>query len=395
MPGINYKILTWARESSGLSVEDAAKKLQLKDTQAATGVEKLLAFENGKIPSRSLLVRMSKQYRKPLLAFYMEKPPKKGDRGEDFRTLPASFAPEEDVYVDVLIRDIKARQSLLRETLIDEDEAEVLPFVGCANLHQGVSNIANTISQALNFNLEKFRGFKVADDAFKYLRAIAEEIGVFVLLAGNLGSHHSNIDTKIFRGFVLADKIAPFVVINNHDAKSAWSFTLLHEMAHLWLGQTGVSGSFAENILEQFCNDVASEILLPADDLSDFRPNILDFDKLAQEISDFAQVRNISSGLVSYRLLRQGTIDKNLWFELSGFYRTQWLAFKDKQKIRNKMQDGGPSYFVVHRNKLGNALVRFAERMTSSGALTTTKAGLLLGVKPLKVHKLFDTSRAA
>jgi len=395
MPEINQEILIWARETSGLTVEDAANKLQLKDTKATTGAEKLLAYEkNGKVPSRSLLVRMSKQYRKPLLTFYMEKPPRKGDRGEDFRTLPASFAHEEDVYVDVLIRDIKARQSVLREILVEEDEAEVLPFIGCANRQQGVSNIANMIIQTFNFNLEEFRRFRGADDAFKYLRAIAEELGIFVLLIGNLGSHHSNIDTSIFRGFALSDDIAPFIVINDQDANSAWSFTLLHEIAHLWLGKTGVSGSFLETQIEQFCSNVASEILLPADELNNFMPDVLDFNKLTQEISDFSKARNISSSLVSYRLLRRDSISGKLWSDLSKFYKDQWLASKDKQKIRNKKQDGGPDYFIVRRNKLGNALIRFAERMTYSGALTITKAGLLLGVKPLKVHKLFDIGRA-
>jgi len=394
MPNINNEILTWARKTSGLTVEHAAKKLQLKDTQAATGAEKLLEYENGKSPSRSLLVRMSKQYRKPLLAFYMDKPPRKGDRGDDFRTLPEGIAPEEDANVDVLIRDIKARQSVLRETLIEEDEAEPLAFIGSASSQQSVSNIAAAISQTLNFNLEEFRGFNSIEDAFKYLRAIAEEMGVFVILAGNLGSHHSNIDTKIFRGFVLADKIAPFVVINDQDSKSAWSFTLLHEITHLWLGQTGVSGSFAENKIEQFCNDVASEILLPATELDGFKPDILNFDNLTQEITDFSKVCNISSGLVSYRLFRQGSIDKKLWSDLSIYFKNKWLAFKKRQKERNSKQEGGPNYFVVRRNKLGNALISIAERMMYSGALTTTQAGLLLGVKPLKVHKLFDTGRA-
>src|SRR3546814_17037769 len=61
-----------------------------------------------------------------------------------------------------------------------------------------------------------------------------------------------------FRGFALADPIAPFVVINDRDAKTAWSFTLLHEVAHLWIGATGVSGGHFEGSTEQFCNDVAS-----------------------------------------------------------------------------------------------------------------------------------------
>ncbi len=394
MPEISKEILIWARETSGLTVEDAAKKLQLKDTRAVTAEQKLLEYENGKTPSRSLLVKMSKQYRKPLLTFYLGKPPKKGDRGEDFRTLHEDYRHEEDVFVDVLIRNIKARQSVLREILIEEDEAQALPFIGCASRQQGVSNVANMIRQTIKFNLDEFRKIKGADDAFKYLRAIVEEMGIFVLLVGNLGTHHSKIDIKMFRGFVIADNIAPFIVINDEDARPAWSFTLLHEIAHLWLGQTGVSGSYSENEIEKFCNDVASEILLPAGDLNDFNPDVLDFEKLTQEISAFSQARNISSSLVSYRLFRKNYIDKKLWSNLSKFYRNQWLDFKRKERNRNKEQDGGPSYFVVKRKKLGNALVKIVERMMYSGALTSTKAGLLLGIKPLKVHKLFHSSRA-
>jgi len=180
MPEVNQEILVWARESSSLSLEEAAKKLQLKDTKTATGIEKLLAYENGKIPSRAVLLKMSEQYRKPLLTFYMKEPPKKGDRGQDFRTLPEGINPKEDLYVDVLIRDIKARQSLLRETLIDEDEDEALPFIGSANIQQDPLTLANTINQTLNFKLDEFRSYKGSFEAFKYLRTMTEKMGVFV-----------------------------------------------------------------------------------------------------------------------------------------------------------------------------------------------------------------------
>ena len=86
------------------------------------------------------------------------------------------------------------------------------------------------------------------------LRAKVESAGVFVLLIGNLGSHHSALGLEAFRGFALADPIAPFIVINDQDAKAAWSFTLLHELAHLWVGATGVSGQFTEGQLERFYN---------------------------------------------------------------------------------------------------------------------------------------------
>jgi Zn-dependent peptidase ImmA (M78 family) len=88
------------------------------------------------------------------------------------------------------------------------------------------------------------------------------------LLIGNLGSHHTTIDVTTFRGFALSDDVAPFIVINDQDAQAAWSFTLLHELTHLWLGQTGVSGARAEQKIERFCNDVAGEVLLPIEELS-------------------------------------------------------------------------------------------------------------------------------
>lgn len=395
MPKINHEILVWAREAIGLSVDDAAKKLQLKDSQKATAVDKLQSFENGKkSPSRSLLVKMSKQYRKPLLTFYLQKRPRRGDRGDDYRTLPVDVSPAENAYVDVLIRDIKARQSLLKETLMDEDEGHVLEFIGSASISQGVAQVAVSVAQGLNFDLSTYRRNQTAHDAFKYLRSVAEDAGIYVILAGNLGSFHTNIDTSIFRGFVLADSIAPFVVINDLDSKAAWSFTLLHEITHLWLGQTGVSGARAESKVEKFCNDVASELLLPQEELASLSINPSNFDELTSSVSEFAHERKISSMLVSYRLLRHRKIGSKLWNELYTYYTKQWYDNREHAKSRNKKQEGGPNYFIVRRHKLGEALVQFAERMTSSGALTTTKAGLLLGVRPLKVHKLLELSHA-
>jgi len=74
--------------------------------------------------------------------------------------------------------------------------------------------------------------------------------GIFVLLKGNLGSYHSNIAVTAFRGFALSDDIVPFIVVNDRDIESAWSFTLVHEMAHLILGQTGISGAYGEKQIE-------------------------------------------------------------------------------------------------------------------------------------------------
>jgi transcriptional regulator with XRE-family HTH domain len=268
MPSVNPEILIWARETAGLSLEQATKALGLSAAHGLTAVDRLKALESGdEPPTRALLLKMSKQYRRSLLNFYLSAPPRKGDRGQDFRTLPPDRSITADALLDALIRDLKARQNLVRSVLEDEDDMEPLPFVGSAKMADGVIPVLHSIQKTLGISLSDYRGRKTADDAFASLRDSAESAGIFVLLIGNLGSHHSAIPIEVFRGFAIADAIAPFVVINDQDAKTAWSFTLLHEIAHLWLGTTGVSGVGAESAMEQFCNDVASEFLLPTSEL--------------------------------------------------------------------------------------------------------------------------------
>ncbi|MES9971910.1 MAG: XRE family transcriptional regulator [Candidatus Thiodiazotropha sp.] len=393
MPKINHEILFWARETAGLELEQAARKLMIKDGKTSSGAEKLAAYEAGTVhPSRALLLRMSKAYRRPLLTFYLDTPPRIGDRGEDFRTLPEHFESEDIAYVDAMIRDIKARQSLMRETLVDEDEAIEHAFVGSAVIDQGVSQITQTLREMLNIDLDDFRAQGSYGEAFKYLRKKAEAKGIFVLLKGNLGSYHTNIDLKAFRGFALSDKVAPFIVINDRDAKSAWCFTLLHEIVHILLGQTGVSGSYAEKHIEKFCNDVASEFLLPDDEFVEFNIKNISDNELADHITKYALSLKVSSSHVAYRLYRKGALSKVRWEKLADFYRMQWVEQKEQQKIKARDQKGGPSYYVIQKFKLG-ALAEIAQRLNSSGALSTTKAGILLDIRPIKVHRLFESTQ--
>ncbi len=396
MPKVNPEVLSWARETMGFSVEEAAKKIGLSDGVRGSAAEKLAAIESGeKEPSRPQLVRMSQQYRKPLLSLYMGKPAIEADRGQDFRTLPHGQPPEDNVLLDALIRDVQARQSLLRETLIQEDEARPIPFIGSVTMPRGIEYAVNVLREILQFDLDQFRQQRNVGDAFKYARERVETSGVFVLLVGNLGSHHTNISTSTFRGFALADEVAPFIIINDQDAKSAWSFTLLHEMVHLMLAQTGVSNAYAENQIEKFCNDVASELLLPADEITSLVVENDDVEALTTVIAAFATPRKISNRMVAYRMLRSEIISHQTWRELDRHLNALWLANRERQKEANREAGGGPSYYVVRRHKLGDSLLSTTQRMLSSGALTPTRAGFLLGVKPLKVHRLFQANSAA
>lgn len=390
MPAVNPEILVWARETAGLTTDEAVRKLGISAARGVSAVDRLTALERGReIPSRPMLVKMAKQYRRPLVAFYLPVPPRKGDRGEDFRTLPADHSPAADVLLDALIRDIRARQNLVRAALEDEEEAETLRFVGSAQITDGVPRVLASIRERIGVDVQQFRAQNSPDEAFVLLRNGVEAAGAFVLLIGDLGSHHTAIDLQTFRGFALADPIAPFVVINDHDARSAWSFTLLHELTHLWLGTTGVSGTWAETRIEQFCNDVAGEFLLPVQELADVDVNdSTDFQTAFQRIGDFAHVRHLSRSMVAYKLHRADRIDFQKWRQLSAAFREQWLLARANQRERTQRDEGGPNYYIVRRHRLGTALLNLVRRTMSAGILTPSKAGKVLGVKPRNVAPL-------
>lgn len=393
MPVVNHEILAWARKSAGLSPEVAAKKLGLKPTRDLSALDRLTALESGHFqPSRALLVKMSQQYRRPLIVFYMDRIPSRGERVEDFRAVVDRDSSTDGI-VDAIVRDVKARQSAVRDILVDDDEARPLPFVSSMKIADGVEAVAASIQDTLRLTVPEFRSQSNSDQAFALLRSRAEAVGVFVLLIGNLGSHHTAVDAEAFRGFALADPIAPFVIINDQDAHSAWSFTLVHELAHIWIGASGISGKFSDQATEKFCNDVASHFLLPANELRLVGVDLeTEFHEATRSITDFARPRHLSSSMVAYRLLREGFISSTTWQSLSAYFISQWKRSREVQKER--ASDTGPSYYVVRRHRLGHALLDFVSRGISEGTLTPTKAGRILGVKPRSVAPLLN-DRAA
>ena len=395
MPRVNPEILVWARETAGLPLDEAVKKLVIRDTKKATALDRLAGYESGdEEPSRPLLQKMAKQYHRPLLTFYLSQPPVKGDRGADFRTLPTeAHSPATDATLDALIRDIRARQSMVRAILEDEEESPSLPFVGSRTMADGQAAALTSLGTLLRVRLEEYRSQPNSEAAFNLLRARAEREGIFVMLKGDLGSYHSAIEPEVFRGFSIADDIAPFIAINDRDARATWPFTLLHETVHLLLGQTGVSGQQSENETERFCDDVASEFLLPRQDSASLDlKGLKEIDEIAERLSAFAAKRNISRTMVAYRALRDGSVKPSQYKELSDRFREEWLRQRASQRAQRQPQEGGPDYYVVRRHRLGPRLVSLVRRMTAGRELSTTKAARILGVRPAQVQAILAGS---
>jgi len=390
---INPRMLSWARETSGLSVPAAAEKLGLKDSAQASASEKLLALEAGRRPvSQTRLQKAASVYHRPLITFYLAEPPRRGDRGEDFRTVTTGVATADNFVLDTLLRDIRARQQMLREVLESLEEAKLLTFVASARIESGATRVAASIRETLGVSIESQQRASNPGTLFSLLRTAAERVGIFVLLLGDIGSYHSDIGEDVFRGFAISDDEAPIVVINDNDAVTARGFTLVHELAHIWLGATGVSGApdlASANTVERFCNDVAGEFFLPSGlviDLSRLRG--ADINSILREISVLAERWNVSQAAVAYRLARNQWIDGATASLLFGMFRERWL--REKQRIRDTRGDdeSGPSYFVVRRSRLGAGLLDVVRRALRGEVLTHTKAAKILGVRPSSVEPL-------
>jgi Zn-dependent peptidase ImmA (M78 family) len=388
---INPRLLAWARRTAGLSVEEAAEKLGLKDTAKKSGADKLRDIEAGASPlSEARLQKAAAVYRRPLIAFYLPEPPARGERGEDFRTVTADVTVRDNALLDALMRDVRARQQLVRELLIEEG-GRPLSFVASARVAHGAHKVAAAIRNTLDILEEHQRAAKGPSDLFTLLRAATERAGIYVLLLGDLGSHHSDVGEDVFRGFALADDIAPFIVINDNDAVAARTFTLMHELAHIWIGASGVSGPLAalsENVIERFCNAVAGEFLLPVKGsaLPDLRQ--ADVATVQRAVIRLAETWNVSEGVVTYRFFSEGRIVGDVAGSLFRMFAERWRAEKTKRK--EKDGESGPSYYVVRRHRLGNALLGVVRRAIQEETITHTRAAKILGVSPSSVDRLLQ-----
>lgn len=381
-PSPNPNILRWAREKAGFSQEEAARKLSLRPSKNENNL--IAEFEKGSsVPTQKKLIEIAKLYRRPLVTFYLEKPPVEAPKGEDFRTMHGSELHEENPTLDALIRDIYVRQNIVKEALLDADVAIKIPIVNSITLDKKIANSAEKIISDCDISLAEYRTERDPHEAFNYLRKKIENKGIYVLLMGNLGTHHSNIPVEVFRGFTISDEYAPFIIINDNDSKYAWSFTLLHELVHIFLGASGISGTFSENRIEKFCNDVASNILLneKAFDSLDIYEDI-ELDKIIDIASTKSSEMNISASMITYRAFSRGLITHDEWQETAKYFRDLWI------KSKQNAEKSRGTYYVTRRHKTGNALITTVRRSILDGVMSQTKAGKVLGVKPGNVAEM-------
>ncbi len=262
----------------------------------------------------------------------------------------------------------------------------VVAFVGSASLQEAPEAVAQRLRQTLGLSTEARRQLPTWTDALRQLIAKAEDAGVMVMASSVVGSNsHRKLDVEEFRGFALADGLAPLVFLNGADSKAAQMFTLAHELAHVWLNATGVSdtqaGQVPEQQTERWCNQAAAELLMPLEEL---RASHHRNAPIPDEIQRLAREFKVSTLVALRRLFDAGFLDQaQLW----QYYREE----QERLRTLNERGSGGGDFY---RSLGARTSKRFARAIVSStleGLTSFPDAFRMLGVR--KTATFYEAAR--
>lgn len=361
------QVLRWARERAGLSIEDLAKRAQV-------GSERAREWEDSGTISIAQADRLASVTHTPVGFLYLKRAPEDILPIADLRTVGDRplRRPSPDLLETVF--QMQRRQAWMRGELI-EDEAPPVPFVGAFTTADDPESVAQAMREALGLDSDWARDESTWTNALRTLRERMEETGVLVVINGVVGNNTSRkLDLDEFRGFALVDQYAPLIFVNNADYKSAQMFTLVHELAHVLIGEDGVS-TFEDmhpvpHGIEVFCNKVAAEFLIPSELLLDYWTKVSDTFDPYQGI---ARRFKVSVLVAARRALDLGLINRSSFLD---FYRD----YVSQEYHKKETGSDGGNFWNNQNTRLGRRFGAAVVRAVRKGRLQYREAYSLTGL---------------
>lgn len=361
-------LLSWARLRADMSVSQLAKKLSVT-------AEKVLAWESGdKRPTFNQAVRLAEVTNIPFGFLYLQRPPVENLPIPDLRTVGSIELKRLSLNLRDVVRDAIAKQDWLIEYLRSNDEASPLSFVGKFDEKARITEVASDMKRVLQVE-KKPKGN--GDQYFTFLVRAAEAKRILVLRSGVVGSNtHRKLDVHEFRGFSIVNKIVPVIFINSADAPTARLFTLAHELAHIWIGKSGISDTAikSSNATERVCNAIAGEFLVPATEFKNKWNKEADWESEVRRIAPTFQVSKL---VIARRAKDLNLIEAD---QYHAFYESDLKNYKQK----NASKEGGDPYRTTAARN-GAFLTRLVLNEALSGQMLLRDASGLLGVQPSKL----------
>lgn len=349
------KVLRWARERAGLDQSTLAKKVIGKPT-----AERVKQWEQTGVLTFAQVKKLAHATHTPEGFLYLNEPPDDRLPIPDFRTVGDERVRRPSPDLLDTINMMQRRQTWMRDFLIEEAESQ-LEFVGSATLNSNPQKVAHAMRETLGVAGGWANEESTWTDALMHLRRKIETAGILIVINGVVGNNnHRKLDPNEFRGFVLSDAYAPLVFINGADFKAAQMFTIAHEVAHLWINREGVSNLEAMQPppirVEQWCNEVAAEFLVPVAELSEAWEHAKHSKEPYQTLAARFKVSTI---VAARRVLDLGLISKKQFFEFYDNYQKD--ERRKKEAKRNKGGDFWSTQSVRVGQRFGTAVVRAAK----------------------------------
>jgi len=384
---ITPTLITWARETAGFSLAEAAERLKVSEEQL-TSWEAADAEGSPSIPQ---LRKLAALFKRPLAVFYLPEAPTKFEVMRDLRRLPGTgfryFSPA----LQLEIRASTERRELALD-LADDLDQEIPKFKLVADISEDPERVGARIREALGVTDELQANWRDADGrtGFNAWRTRIEATGTLVFQT-------TTFPTEEASGFAIAADVSPVISVNRKDAPTRRTFSLLHEFAHLMVRVSGVSDLETDERrppedqrIEVFCNQVAAAALMPKESLL-AQPGVREHGLRSEawsdaQISDLARRFNVSREALVRRLL---TFDRTT----SGFYnrkRSQYIAEYQASLARQRekstdIKRNMPQETVSH---FGKPLVRMLLGNYYQDRLTLSDVSGILGLKVKHIPKL-------
>jgi Zn-dependent peptidase ImmA (M78 family)/transcriptional regulator with XRE-family HTH domain len=388
---ITPALITWARETAGFSVAEAADKLDID-------AGKLTAWENPKddaAPSIPQLRKMAALFRRPLALFYLPEPPRKFEVMRDLRRLPGSGPRQFSSALQLDIRAASERRELALDLAIDLDE-ELPKFSLKAEITEDPEIVGKRIRDALGVTDELQNHWRDVDGraGFNAWRGRIEATGTLVFQTTAIASEEAS-------GFAISADTSPVISVNRKDALTRRTFSLLHEFAHLMVHVSGVSDLETDEKrppedqrIEVFCNQVAAAALMPKESLLGQRGVAEQGSRSERwtddQIGDLARRFNVSREAILRRLLTFDRTTNAFYTRKRAQYIAEYQAHRARQREQTKdIKRNMPTETVSH---FGKPLVRMLLNNYWQDRMTLSAISGYLG---LKVKHIPNLAKAA
>jgi Zn-dependent peptidase ImmA (M78 family)/transcriptional regulator with XRE-family HTH domain len=380
---VHHAVLVWARRSASVPADAAAKA-------AGVEVDRLEAWERGDgTPTLPQLRKLAAKYHRPLAVMLLPEPPADFAPLRDFRRVekatgqPTPMPPR----VAYEIRLAHERREIALE-MLEETGGEVDPFPLVARLSDETEQAGLALRAFFGVKRDDIALWTRKGTVFDGWRTAIEARDILVFVMG--GPHGPAV--REVRGFAIVEKAFPVVVVNGKDRSNGRTFTLLHEVAHLMLGQSIVENAVAPEPgmpqavrrIEKWCNAVAAAALMPVETVLELTGGHgADAEWGDAELADVATRMGVSREAALIRFVTLGRASPRGYFRRRPAFEEEYLALDEPSKSNAQV---APYKTMV--GKYGRPYARLVISSYRDQHITLNDAAAFLGVQAKHVGYL-------